>query len=173
MPRDVVLERCAIDGQLVQRGSASTLHALRSSSRSKACRASTAFVPHQVVWIPFNGIFFVALGQCKAAEEAAGIEQGYAVGVANTFVSAAIAAAATNPIDVIKTRMQVAGANPALFGDVGAFDVAARLLRTEGARAFFAGLVGRFMYAGPGFALWLPTYDLLKRVWASRASTSA
>ena len=39
---------------------------------------------------------------------------------------AAIAAAATNPIDVIKTRMQVAGANPALLGNAGAFDVAAR-----------------------------------------------
>ena len=72
-----------------------------------------------------------------------------------------------------KELEQVAGANPALLGNAGAFDVAARLLRTEGARAFFAGLVGRFMYAGPGFALWLPTYDLLKRVWASRASQSA
>ena len=176
VPRDVVLERCAIDGQLSsQRGSAaSTLHALRSIlSLEGLSGLYRAFVPHQVVWIPFNGIFFVALGQCKAAEEAAGIEQGYAVGVANTFVSAAIAAAATNPIGVIKTRMQVAGANPALLGNAGAFDVAARLLRTEGPRAFFAGLVGRFMYAGPGFALWLPTYDLLKRVWASRASQSA
>ena len=122
-------------------------------------------MPHQVVWIPFNGIFFVALGQCKAAEEAAGIEQGYAVGVANTFCQPP-SLQPPQSVDVIKTRMQVAGANPALLGNAGAFDVAARLLRTEGARAFFAGLVGRFMYAGPGFALWLPTYDLLKRVWA-------
>ena len=69
--------------------------------------------------------------------------------------------------------MQAAGANPALLGNAGAFDVAARLLRTEGARAFFAGLVGRFMYAGPGFALWLPTYDLLKRVWARRGGSKS
>ena len=74
----------------------------------------------------------------------------------------------TNPIDVIKTRLQVAGANPQVFSYSGPIDCVAQLLRTEGPSAFFAGLMGRFMYAGPGFAIWLPTYDLLKRLYIAR-----
>ena len=39
---------------------------------------------------------------------------------------------------------------------------ASELRRAEGPSALVAGLVGRFMYTGPAFALFLPTYDLLK-----------
>jgi hypothetical protein len=172
VPRDVVLERCAVDGQLKsQRGSATgTMDALRTIVSLEGLSGFyRAYVPHQIVWVPFNGIFFTALGRVKAAEEAAGVDPSrYAVAVGNTFVAAAVAAALTNPIDVIKTRLQVAGANPEVFGEIGAVECVARLLRTEGPRALFAGLVGRFMYAGPGFAIWLPTYDLLKRLWLGR-----
>jgi len=51
----------------------------------------------------------------------------------------------TNPIDVIKTRLQVAGANPQVFSYTGPIDCIAQLLRTEGPSALFAGLMGRFM----------------------------
>ena len=133
VPRDIVVERCAIDGQLSsQRGSAaSTLHALRSIlSLEGLSGLYRAFVPHQVVWIPFNGIFFVALGQCKAAEEAAGIEQGYAVGVANTFVSAAIAAA----VALIRSASRSRRRRPEVSGVAGpnAREDVGRSLRREG-----------------------------------------
>ena len=171
VPRDVVIERCAIDGQLsTQVGStASSRAALRTIFSAEGLRGFyRAFLPHQLVWVPFNGLFFAALGRCKEAEDALGVDSsGYAIGVANTFASAAVAAAATNPIDVIKTRLQVAGANPEVFDYRGPLDCLVKLLRAEGPSALFAGLVGRFMYTGPAFALFLPTYDLLKELYAS------
>ena len=171
VPRDVVIERCAIDGQLsTQVGStASSRAALRTIFSAEGLRGFyRAFLPHQLVWVPFNGLFFAALGRCKEAEDALGVDSsGYAIGVANTFASAAVAAAATNPIDVIKTRLQVAGANPEVFDYRGPIDCLVKLLRAEGPSALFAGLVGRFMYTGPAFALFLPTYDLLKGLYVS------
>ena len=44
-----------------------------------------AFVPHQLVWVPFNGIFMWALGRCKQFEVDNGVEQTYMIGVGNTF----------------------------------------------------------------------------------------
>ena len=89
-------------------------------------------------------------------------------------VAGIVADIVTHPIGTIKTRLQVQGASAgssslAQYGSIG--DAASRILRAEGPHAFFSGLVGRFMYAGPGFALWLPTYDVLKRLWASREGT--
>ena len=60
-----------------------------------------------------------------------------------------------------------AGANPEVFDYRGPLDCLVKLLRAEGPSALFAGLVGRFMYTGPAFALFLPTYDLLKELYAS------
>jgi len=166
VPRDIVIERCAIDGQLrSQVGStSSSLAALRTIVSAEGVAGFyRAFLPHQLVWVPFNGIFFASLGKVQELEASAGIAQSYLLGVFNTFVAAGIAAATTNPIDVIKTRLQVAGANPTVFHYRGPLDCLSKLLSSEGPSALFAGLLGRFLYAGPGFALFLPTYDLLKR----------
>lgn len=173
VPRDVIVERTAIDGQLkTQVGStSSSLAALRTVLAHEGLMGFyRAYWPHQLVWVPFNGLFFTFLGQCRSAEEGLGIQpDGYLVGVGNTFVAAAAAALCTNPIDVIKTRMQVAGANPAVFSYAGPLDCLKQLIRNEGASALFAGLVGRIMYVAPNFALFLPTYDLLKRLYAAES----
>ncbi|EOD33103.1 hypothetical protein EMIHUDRAFT_460467 [Emiliania huxleyi CCMP1516] len=174
IPRDIVVERCAIDGQLKSQvgSTASSAAALRTILSAEGLAGFyRAFLPHQLVWVPFNGIFFAALGKLKEAEAALGVktEERYLLGVANTFASAGVAAAATNPIDVVKTRLQVAGANPDVFSYRGPIDCLAKLIRAEGPAALFAGLVGRFLYAGPGFAIFLPTYDVLKRLALSGA----
>ena len=171
VPRDIVVERCAIDGQLSKQvgSTASSLAALRTIIATEGLYGFyRAFLPHQLVWVPFNGLFFAALGKIKEVETAVGIDaSGYAMGVANTFAAAAAAAIATNPIDVVKTRLQVAGANPEVFSYTGPIDCLTKMLRAEGPSALVAGLVGRFMYTGPAFALFLPTYDLLKRIYLS------
>ena len=111
-------------------------------------------------------LFFTFLGAIKDTEKANGVDtDNYALGVVNTFLAAGMASLATNPIDVVKTRLQVAGANPEIFSYAGPIDCLKQLLRTEGPGALFAGAMGRFMYLGPGFAIWLPTYDLLKRFY--------
>eukprot|EP01050_Picozoa_sp_SAG11_P020466 SAG11_NODE_3454_length_2438_cov_2.156905_2_plen_77_part_00 len=63
--RDIVVERCAIDGQLrSQHGSAaSSLATLRTITAGEGVAGLyRAFWPHQAVWVPFNGLFFQFLG---------------------------------------------------------------------------------------------------------------
>ena len=90
-------------------------------------------------------------------------------GLAYGGFASCVAETITMPIDVVKTRLQVAGANPDVFSYRGPIDCLAKLIRAEGPAALFAGLVGRFLYAGPGFAIFLPTYDVLKRLALSGA----
>ena len=86
---------------------------------------------------------------------------------ADGHFAAAFAAACTNPIDVIKTRMQIAGANTEVFAYSGPADCLKQLIRKEGVRALFAGIGGRFLYTGPAFAIFFPTYDLLKTAYVA------
>ena len=68
-----------------------------------------------------------------------------AFGFVNTFVSASTAAFLTTPIDVVKTRLQVSGANPELFSYNGPLDCVRKIVRAEGFSALFAGASGRVL----------------------------
>ena len=166
VPRDVVIERCAIDGQLKsQIGSASnSAKVLRTIWRSEGLAGFyRAYVPHQLVWIPYNGLFFSMLGKVTEFEASRGIDTGsYWLGVGNTFCCGAGAGWATTPIDVVKTRLQVQGANPELFAFKGAMGCVVQLLKNEGPAALFAGASGRMAYLAPNMALFVPMYDVLK-----------
>ena len=41
------------------------------------------------------------------------------------------------------------------------------MIRKEGVRALFAGIGRRFLYTGPAFAIFFPTYDLLKTAYVA------
>eukprot|EP00419_Tripos_fusus_P047519 CAMPEP_0172814576 /NCGR_PEP_ID=MMETSP1075-20121228/11304_1 /TAXON_ID=2916 /ORGANISM="Ceratium fusus, Strain PA161109" /LENGTH=297 /DNA_ID=CAMNT_0013654377 /DNA_START=40 /DNA_END=930 /DNA_ORIENTATION=+ len=166
VPRDVIIERCAIDGQIKsQVGScSSSIEALRTMLAHGGMRGFyRAFLPHQFVWIPYNGLFFALLGRLSLFEQEVGMPtNSFAVGVANTAACAAVAGWVTTPIDVIKTRVQVSGANPELFDFEGPLDCAVKLVRREGPRALFSGAVGRMMYLAPNMAIFIPVYEKLK-----------
>lgn len=58
VPRDIIVERCAIDGQVQNQvgSTASSLSALRTIVETEgAWGFYRAFMPHQFVWVPFNG----------------------------------------------------------------------------------------------------------------------
>ena len=189
VPRDVIIERCAIDGQVKSQvgSAASSMQVLRTIMQTEGMAGFyRAYIPHQFVWIPYNGLFFAMLGKINDAEVALGVDNSsYAVGIANSALCGGAAAWATTPIDVIKTRVQVSGANPELFAFSGAIvsgssglcqfavssltparrwrqDCCKKLLKEEGPRALFAGASGRMAYLAPNMALFLPLYDFLK-----------
>ena len=177
VPRDVIIERCAIDGQLTkQHGSASSsMSVLRTIWAQEGARGFyRAYIPHQFVWIPYNGMFFALLGKLVEEERAHGIDASlYGVGVFNTACSAAVSAWVTTPIDVIKTRCQVQGANPELFAFKGPLGCLMQLLKNEGPKALFSGASGRIAYLVPNMALFLPLYDLLKSATNARKAAAA
>lgn len=168
VPRDIIVERCAIDGQLQKQvGScSSSIQAFQTMLKNEGMMGFyRAYVPHQFVWIPYNGFFFALLGRLQALEEANGIKSNsFLMGIVNTASCAALAGWATTPIDVVKTRVQVSGANPELFAFSGPLDCAKQLIMKEGVKGMFAGAVGRMAYLAPNMAAFIPTYELLKRM---------
>lgn len=71
-------------------------------------------------------------------------------------VSGGVAAAATTPLDVLKTRLMLATTKES------AVSVTGRIWREEGPRAFFSGLGPRTMWISIGGAVFLGSYQ-----WAS------
>eukprot|EP00322_Chrysochromulina_rotalis_P006512 CAMPEP_0115832778 /NCGR_PEP_ID=MMETSP0287-20121206/2834_1 /TAXON_ID=412157 /ORGANISM="Chrysochromulina rotalis, Strain UIO044" /LENGTH=282 /DNA_ID=CAMNT_0003286175 /DNA_START=51 /DNA_END=897 /DNA_ORIENTATION=+ len=137
VPRDVIVERCAIDGQLSKQvgSSASSVQVLTTIIRTEGLAGFyRAYMPHQYVWIPFNGLMLSFLGKGKEVGAAMGLStNSVGFGVLNTLLSASTAALLTTPIDVVKTRLQVSGANPELFNYSGPLDCATKVVRAEGA----------------------------------------
>lgn len=73
-------------------------------------------------------------------------------------LAGAVAAIATNPIDVIKTRTMLADQRLPLRS------VASTILRDGGPRAFFAGVVPRTIWISGGGAIFLGSYQLLSNL---------
>jgi len=168
VPRDVIVERCAIDGQLRKQvgDCGGSIQAFRTMLRHEGVAGFyRAYIPHQFVWIPYNGLFFSIYGRIQQLQERQGMEKSFVFDVANTALSAAVSGWVTTPLDVVKTRVQVAGANPDLFDFKGPLDCAIKLARNEGVKGLFAGATGRVMYLVPNMAVFIPLYELMKRAW--------
>lgn len=81
--------------------------------------------------------------------------------------AAACAVLATQPQDVIKTRLQTQGSLPASEQRYkGIVDAAQQIARQEGPRAFFKGLMPRMLYLLPASALTFSLYECYKRQMA-------
>lgn len=91
----------------------------------------------------------------KGSEENSAVES-----AAFGSVAGAIAAAVTTPLDVLKTRMMLAGKRLA----VG--PLSRQILRTEGPKAFVAGIGPRILWISAGGAIFLGSYQ-----WAYNALT--
>lgn len=71
-----------------------------------------------------------------------------------------VAALATTPLDVVKTRQQLAA------GSGAAAEGVLSVVRSEGAAALFAGVVPRVARVAPANAIMISTYELGKRTLA-------
>jgi solute carrier family 25 protein 39/40 len=106
-----------------------------------------------------------------------------AANMASGFIAGGLAAAATTPFDVAKTRMQIAASPPPPPGPEpcaacgaapgaappppprrpGVAAVMREVYATEGARGLFAGVKPRAYRAAPACAIVVSVYELLKR----------
>ena len=81
----------------------------------------------------------------------------------NYFNSDGLAAALTNPFDVVKTRRQVQMSNPELFNYKSGWDCASKILKREGPMAFMDGLSGRVAWLLPRCALAMTGFEYFMR----------
>nr|DBA19830.1 TPA: hypothetical protein GDO54_015600 [Pyxicephalus adspersus] len=112
--------------------------------------------------IPFSAIYFPVYAHCKSSFAD---EQGH-IGALQLLIAGAIAgvpaASLVTPADVIKTRLQVA-ARAGQTTYTGVIDCFKKILREEGARAFWKGAGARVFRSSPQFGVTLVTYELLQR----------
>ncbi|CAK9003769.1 unnamed protein product [Durusdinium trenchii] len=109
VPMDVIKERLQVEGQV------KVANAYTGSFDAFRYRA---FPIHQVTWAPFNGCYFMVYEKLKGLCINAGYEDGHdnlepIAQVSCGIAAGVVAASVTNPVDVLKTRLQVARANPA------------------------------------------------------------
>jgi hypothetical protein len=106
--------------------------------------------------IPFSFIFFPLFANLKTA---LGGEHSLPALFAAGALAGSFSAGAVTPFDVVKTRLQVKGAEGRYRGIA---DCARTILREEGAAAFAKGLVPRMLVQAPLFGCTLLSYEILK-----------
>jgi len=175
VPMDVIKERCQIQGQVKSSRNYGSSYAMFSGiMRTEGLIGLyRAFWVHQMTWVPFNGIYWGVYGSVKSYQESTEGKKFFGEG-AFAFLARASAAGITssyltNPLDLVKTRVQVAMANPELFPFKNSFECAKLVLREEGPMAFFAGVTPRIVWLTPHRAIMLATYELLWS-WVSSAA---
>lgn len=148
VPMDTVKERLQVEGQLKlgskERLGGSWNAVLTIWGREGLRGFYPAYWVHQATWMPFNGIFFAIYEACKDVAEA----RGYPT-LPCGLVAGVIAGLCTNPMDLVKTRLQVARTDPSTFAYDGALDCARQILRREGPLAFLDGAVARCATVAP------------------------
>lgn len=169
VPMDVVKERLQLGAQVkaVQSYSGS-FDAFASILRHEGAHGLyRAFPIHQATWAPFNGCYFMIYEKCKGLCIDAGYEDGHdnLEPVAQVSCGAAagvVASLVTNPLDVIKTRLQVAQANPDMFPYRNSREAARHLLQHEGAVAFMDGAFARIVWLTPRLTICVAAYERIK-----------
>lgn len=172
VPIEVIRQR-----QMVQRSGANSykgsLHAATKIYQVEGVRALyRGFGLAQMVWGPYNAIYLSLWEATKrAAARYSGVESVHKLDVhwelLSSFFSASCAAAITNPMDVIKTRLQVQGKSNASNNTqyTGAIDAARSILQKEGFKGFTCGISSRVFWIAPSSMIMFTCFDqLMKRL---------
>ncbi|CCK72406.1 Mtm1p KNAG_0K00380 [Huiozyma naganishii CBS 8797] len=121
--------------------------------------------------VPFSGIYWASYEWCKRSLWAGNAQGSNAVHFANSFiggcVSGTLAAVATHPFDVGKTRLQIrmlqGGTGGAPTGEPRMFRYLAGIWRSEGASGLYAGLGARVAKIAPSCAIMISSYEVSKK----------
>ncbi|MCO5551132.1 hypothetical protein L7F22_004629 [Adiantum nelumboides] len=172
VPVEVIRQR-----QMVQRSGGDSykgsLHAATRIYQVEGLRALyRGFGLAQMVWGPYNAIYLPLWEASKqAAVRYTGAESVQKLDVQwellSSFFSASCAAAVTNPMDVVKTRLQVQGksnsSNSTNYN--GALDAARSIFRQEGLKGFACGISSRVFWIAPSSMIMFTCFDqLMKRL---------
>eukprot|EP00754_Rhynchopus_humris_P022225 Rhum_TRINITY_DN14777_c0_g1::Rhum_TRINITY_DN14777_c0_g1_i1::g.115935::m.115935/K15119/SLC25A39_40; solute carrier family 25, member 39/40 len=113
--------------------------------------------------VPFSALYWGIYESAKSELLAHSTLSNNVAAFVSGGLAGSVAAAATMPFDVVKTRAQVeascgAETQPSLR------EFLATIVRTEGAPALFRGMTPRILRAGPSCAIMIATYEKVKEI---------
>lgn len=162
----VVKQRMQVHGSTYR----SITHCARSVFRNEGLRAFYVSYPTTLAMtVPFTALQFTVY---ESVSKSLHRESGYdplahcmAGGLAG-----GIAAAATTPLDVIKTMLQTRGNStiPEIRNASGLVDAARIIARREGGKGFFRGMKARVIAAAPSTAICWSAYEVAKAYFVAR-----
>eukprot|EP01027_Heterolobosea_sp_BB2_P007314 GEZU01010902.1.p1 GENE.GEZU01010902.1~~GEZU01010902.1.p1 ORF type:complete len:166 (+),score=44.99 GEZU01010902.1:318-815(+) len=114
-------------------------------------------IPFTVIYFPLYAYLRMKLKQHKGVQTLTLPERLVTATIAGVF-----AASLTTPLDVVKTRLQAAQ-NRAAGGSHGSIvGTFTKIVREEGPRALFKGVVPRASIIAPLFGITMTTYEILQ-----------
>mmetsp|Transcript_44256 Transcript_44256/g.87116 ORF Transcript_44256/g.87116 Transcript_44256/m.87116 type:complete len:261 (-) Transcript_44256:239-1021(-) len=168
VPMDVIKERLQVQGAFKgdalsarYSGSAGALRAILKTEG--VAGLYRAYWIHQMTWCPFNGLYFMIYDSSKAAIQSRGMSKQWESACAP--LAGVVASFATNPMDLVKTRLQVAASNPALFDYTSSSDALVKIVRREGAAALMDGALSRVLLLTPRLSIAVLSYEYVKGAW--------
>eukprot|EP00741_Cyanophora_paradoxa_P017451 tig00020965_g16860.t1 len=162
--QDAIMTPCDVVKQRMQLGQyRSITNAVSRIAVEEGVKQFWVSYPTTLVMnVPFTAIHFASYESCRTVIAPNG-EEGPAVDIPAGAFAGCIASGLTNPLDVIKTRLQTQG--PCIGRKYhGMADTARSILREEGARAFWAGAQARMLFHTPAAAICWSTYEFMKRL---------
>ncbi|CAM6106937.1 unnamed protein product [Calypogeia fissa] len=172
VPTEVIRQRQMV--QTAQEGAyTGSLHAIRTIYQHEGIAAFyRGFLLAQLVWGPYNAVYLPLWEGLKrtsvrfsGAESMQKLEVQYELGSA--FIAASVAAALTNPADIVKTRLQVQGKSNKSSATqyTGTIDAARKIYAKEGIAGFTKGMSSRVLWVAPSATIMFTSYDqLMKRL---------
>lgn len=159
-------------GSLRHRGFVTTL--VEIARVEKASGLLSGIVPTVCRDAPFSGLYFAAYSQLRPALDSSltDLHPRTATTASSILAAAAAGISATlivHPADVVKTRMQMPA--PTGFGPPPRrkiWQLIGSILKTDGARGLFVGVVPRILKRMPQQAITWTCYDFAQREFAPR-----
>ncbi len=164
VPMEVIKEKMMIQGSIkttqTHTGSFSMLQKVLAQEGIRGIYRG--FVLQQLTYGPFNGLAVLFYNRLKFSfpkEQ----QDNAVVQLGCSSLGYGLAAALTNPFDVVKTRRQVQASNPELFNYTSGIDCARKILKHEGPMAFMDGLSGRIGWLLPRCAIAMTAFEFFLR----------
>ncbi|ETI36787.1 hypothetical protein F441_17007 [Phytophthora nicotianae CJ01A1] len=177
VPIDVIKERMQVQGQSSSASGKiyyrNTLDAMQTIARTERIAGLyKGYVATLLSFGPFSALYFMFYEKAKAfAQKRLDMQE---LPAQYTLASAAVAGATasflTNPLDLIKLRLQVQRAyasegTPAAYRGIA--DGLTQVIRTEGILALYKGAGARVAFHAPSTAITMSLFESCRRVFAS------
>ena len=114
--------------------------------------------------VPFVSIHFAAYESCKKLLRKSAEDEGLMTQIVAGGIAGGAAALATNPLDVVKTRLQTEGVGGIKYGTSSTFGMLKNIVKTEGYGALMHGMRPRVLFHAPAAAISWMTYETCKNI---------